>query len=192
MPKNRMQGDLTVMVKEPTEQKYHTSLFMVTINPNKRFDNPYSPEAEHMKAKLRGLGNYLLKKKSIRSSLYFEDRIDKKTGVLTKLDRAAHIERILEISENREGRTEWGGRDKKLHIHIEFAIKHRTYLKLDRKYYTEMGEVFLGIPAKSIHVHISGATKNEGYKKYVVKGDKEDAKHFMDGAANSFHFDSTD
>jgi hypothetical protein len=187
-----MQRDLTVMVKEPTEQKYHTSLFMVTINPNKRFDNINSAEAKQMMAKLDSLGNYLLKKKSIRSSLYFEDRIDKKTGVLTKLDRAAHIDRILEISEDRTGRPEWGSRDKKLHIHIEFAIKHRTYLKLNREYYTKVSEAFLGIPAKSIHVHISGATKNEGYKKYVVKGDKEDAKHFMDGAANSFHFDSTD
>lgn len=185
MPKQRMHSDLTVMVKEPTEEKYSTSLFMVTINPNKRFTDVSSPEAKQMIAKLNVLGNYLLKKKSIRSSLIFFDRKDKKTGITTKLEREAHLAKIVEISDDREGRPEWGGRDKKLHIHIEFAIKHRTFLQLNRDYYSKMAEAFLGVPAKSIHVHVSGATKNEGYKKYVIKGD-ENAKHFMDQAANSF------
>lgn len=170
MPKQRMGNGMGIMGKAADEQRYHTSAFMVTINPNVRFPDPNTPEANAMKQKLIILGNFLLTRKSLLSSFNYLNKTDKKTGVTTKMERAAHESKIIEISEDRDGGYEWGERDKKLHMHIQFIVKHRTYIQLDRKYYKTIAEEVLHIPAKSIHVHFNGSPVNEGYAKYVNKG----------------------
>lgn len=170
MPKHRMSNGMGIMGKAADEQRYHTSAFMVTINPNVRFPDPNTPEAEAMKVKLTALGDFLLSRKSLLSSFDYLNKVDKKTNVITLLERPAHEAKIIEISPDRNGGYEWGERDKKLHMHIQFIVKHRTYIQLRQKYYKEISEVFLGIPAKSIHVHFNGSPVNEGYAKYVNKG----------------------
>lgn len=187
-----MTDGIAVMKKEPEEAKSSTSMFMITINPNRRFKDITTPEAKELFVRLRLLGNMLLKKKSIKSSIMFFDKPDKKTGITTKIDREMHMSKIIEISPDRTGQTEWGSRDFKPHLHIEFSIKHRTFLQLNRDYYVRIAAAICKVPEKSIHVHISGATKQAGYKKYLAVGGAEDAKHFMDDSAQSFSFTSTE
>lgn len=170
MPKQRMGNGMGIMGKASDEQRYHTSAFMVTINPNVRFPDPNNAEAEAMKAKLINLGDFLLTKKSLLSSFVYLNKTDKKTSITTLLSRDAHESKIIEISPDRDGGYEWGERDKKLHMHIQFIVKHRTYIQLNREYYKSISEALLGVPAKSIHVHFNGSPVNEGYAKYVNKG----------------------
>jgi len=167
-------------------------MFMVTINPGVRFRNGIdSPEFANLYHKLKSLGNLLLTKKSIRSSLIFKDTKDKKTGMMVVLDRDAHLSKILDISEDRSASIEIGDRDKKLHLHLEFQIRHRTWLQLNIQYYTKIAGAVLGMDPKKVYCHVSAATRRDGYKQYVRKGVNELAPHFFDAAANTFAFYST-
>jgi len=192
MPKDRTKSGIKVSTVEPSESRYSVSMFMVTINPGVRFRNGIdSPEFANLYHKLRSLGNLLLTKKSIRSSLIFKDRKDKKTGMMVALDRDGHLNKIMDISEDRSASIEIGDRDKKLHLHLQFEIRHRTFLQLNIPYYTRIAGAVLGMDPKKIYCHVSAATRSEGYKRYVEKGVNELAPHFFDGAANTFAFYST-
>lgn len=180
------------MKAEPPESRYSVSMFMVTINPGVRFPNGIdSPEFAALYHKLRALGNMLLTKKSIRSSLVFKDRKDKKTGLITALDRDAHLSKVISISEDRSASLEIGDRDKKLHLHLQFEIKHKTFLQLNIPYYTRIAGMVLGMDPKKVYCHVSAATRSEGYKGYVEQDVNELAPHFFDAAANTFSFYST-
>lgn len=180
------------MTAEPAESRYSVSMFMITINPGVRFPNGIdSPEFANLYHKLRALGNMLLTKKSIRSSLTFRDRKDRKTGIIAAMDRDAHLAKIIEISPDRSAGIEIGERDKKLHLHLQFEIKHRTFLQLNIPYYTRIAGMVLGMDPKKVYCHVSAATRSEGYKRYVEKGVNELAPHFFDAAANTYAFYST-
>jgi hypothetical protein len=180
------------MTAEPKESRYSVSMFMITINPGVRFRNGIdSPEFANLYHKLRALGNLLLTKKSIRSSLVFRDRKDKATGLTVALDRDTHLSKIMEISPDRSAGIEIGDRDKKLHLHIQFEIRHRTFLQLNIPYYNRIAGAVLGMDPKKVYVHVSAATRSEGYKRYVEKGVNELAPHFFDAAANTFSVYST-
>jgi len=192
MPKDRTKSGIKVSTVEPAESRYSVSMFMITINPGIRFRNGIdSPEFANLYHKLKSLGNLLLTKKSIRSSLVFRDRKDKKTGMMVALDRDSHLNKIMDISEDRSASIEIGDRDKKLHLHLQFEIRHRTFLQLNIPYYTRIAGAVLGMDPKKIYCHVSAATRSEGYKRYVEKGVNELAPHFFDAAANTFAFYST-
>jgi len=188
MPKNRTNINvLAPIAAEPKDSKKSISMFMVTINPNKRFESLETPDAKMMIVRLQNLSNFLLKKKNILAGLIFKDRPPKDGEVAPPpSSREHHISRVLNISEDRTGAVEWGARDKKLHMHIEFIIEHRTFLHLSRDYYLDIAETFTGLPKSGIHLNFRGATQAEGYKKYVTKHANEGAKHFFDKSAGQF------
>lgn len=162
------------------EGKTNVSSFLITINPNKRFPQGIdNDEAKILKAKLAALSDYLLKKKTIRSCLIFPDKPPKEGQVAIKLSREEHISKIVAISDDRSGAVEIGSKDKKLHMHCEFDITHRTFLQLDRNVILQYAATILGLPAKGIHLHISATSKNYmNYKDYVLKGTKEGPPKF--------------
>jgi hypothetical protein len=187
MPKDRTKILITAPVgAESKEARKSTSMFLITINPNIRYDNLESPEAKAMILRLKGLANFLLKKKNIRAGLKFKDRPAKEGQLQIQLSREQHLERLLDISADRSGAVEWGSKHHRLHIHIEFVIEHRTFIHLNKDFYEKVASAFIGKPAKKIHVNFRGATRAEGYKKYVQKNAKEDDPHFFDKSVNTF------
>lgn len=187
MPKDRTK----ILVSNPTvseskEARKSTSMFLITINPNERFDNLQSPEAKAMILRLKGLSNFLLKKKNIKAGLKFKDRPAKDGHLQIQLSREQHLDRIISISHDRSGAIEWGSTLHRLHIHLEFIIEHKTFIHLNKEYYERVASIFLNKPAKKIHVNFRGATRAEGYKKYVQKNNLEDTPHFFDTSATSF------
>jgi hypothetical protein len=164
---------------------------MITINPNERFDNLESKEAKAMILRLQSLSDFLLKKKNIIAGLIYKDSSPKKRHLTLPLEREQFLNRIISISEDREGAVEWGTTHHKLHIHLEFIIEHRTFVSLNKPYYEKMASVILNKPEKKIHINFRGATRAEGYKKYVQKNAKEDAAHFFDKSATEFYKDET-
>lgn len=187
MPKDRTKILVSnPVVSESKEARKSTSMFLVTINPNERFDNLQTPEAKAMILRLKGLSNFLLKKKNIKAGLKFKDRPAKDGQLQVQLSREQHLERVLNISHDRSGAIEWGSTLHRLHIHLEFIIEHRTFIHLNKDYYERVASIFLNKPAKKIHVNFRGATRAEGYKKYVQKNDLEDSPHFFDTSATSF------
>lgn len=171
-------GEVAPVVKEG---KTNVSSFLITINPNKMFKQGIdNPEAREMKAKLTALSDFLLKKKTIRSCLIFPDKPPKEGQVVLKLTRDEHIAKIVSISDDRSGAVEIGAKDKKLHMHCEFDITHRTFLQLDRNVILQFAATILNLPAKGIHLHISATSKNYmNYKDYVLKGTKEQKNQYV-------------
>jgi len=192
MPKDRTKILVTAPIgAEPKEARKSTSMFLVTINPNIRYNSLETPEAKAMMLKLKGLANFLLKKKNIIASLKFKDRPAKDGQMQVKLSREQHVERIVSISDDRSAAVEWGSQLKRLHIHLEFIIEHRTFIHLNKDFYERAASIFLKKEPKKIHVNFRGATRAEGYKKYVRKNEDEQAKHFFDASASEFYKDIT-
>ena len=189
-PKRRTNVYLETPVEAAKEEgKKATSGFMITINPNMMFWNGTgTAEAKQMTAKLTALGDFLLKKKSILAGLTFKDPKPKEGEAQLHLSREEHLSRIISINdEDRDAAVEIGKIQKKIHLHVAFIIEHRTFLHLNREYYLDMAEIFLGIPRSKIHLHFNGSTLNrDGYKKYVRKGE-ENKVHFLDNAVSHFH-----
>lgn len=188
MPKRRTNVFLEAPVEAvQPEGKKSVSLFMVTINPNKMFFNGAgTAEAKEMTNRLVALGDFLLKKKSILAGLLFKDPKVKEGEPVIHLSREEHLSRIVEISDDRESAVEIGKIQKKIHMHLEFEITHRTFVHLSREYYLEMAEIFLQIPKSKIHLHFSGSSKSLGYKIYVRKGE-ENKVRMLDNAVSHFH-----
>lgn len=169
------------------EAKTHTSMFMITINPNERFDDINSPTAKVMMFKLSKLSDFLLKKKNILASLKFIDRPEKPGGLVVKLPAEIHMSRVLKIGDERSGAVEWGKRDKKLHIHIQFEVTHRTFIQLNKEFYLDMSAIFLGVVKSHIHCNLRGATRMKGWSDYVHKNDHELKEKFFDSSAAHFY-----
>lgn len=173
-------------------EKAHISSFMITINQPLRFTEKNgglrTAVARQTYDRLQALGDFMLMKKSIIKSMIFKNRTDRKTKQLIELGLDDHIGRIIEISPDREASIELGDRDKRLHLHVQFDVKHRTHIQLNIEYYKKLAAVMLQIPEKAVYVHISGATRWEGYKDYVRKGVNEATADFFDSTANVFSF----
>jgi hypothetical protein len=187
MPRNRTNILVTKPTgAEPKESKKSTSMFMVTLNPNIRYDSLETPRAKEMIQRLEALSNFLLKKKNILASLTFKSRPPKAGELPIVLSREQHLSKIVSISEDRTGAVEWGDKMKRLHVHIEFIIEHRTFIHLNKEFYLEMASVFTGIDKSKIHCNLRGATRAEGYKKYTQKNATDSTPHFFDQSASLF------
>jgi hypothetical protein len=188
MPRNRTNILVrTPTAAEPKEAKKSTSMFLITINPNKVFHNLDTPEAKKMIAQLTALGDFILKKRNIKAALTFKDRPAKLGETPIKLDREQHLSKIVSISQDRSAAVEIGSQFKKLHLHIEFIIEHRTFIHLNKPFILDLASIFTGIPKEKIHVNLRGATRAEGYKGYVQKNAAENAPHFLDKSAQTFY-----
>lgn len=193
MPKDRTKILISTPIEsESKEARKSTSMFLVTINPNIRYNDLKTPEAKAMILRLKGLANFLLKKKNIIASLKFPERKAKEgQPPPIKLSREQHLSKIISISDDRSGAVEWGTKLHRLHIHLEFIIEHRTFIHLNKEFYERVASTFLKKDAKKIHVNFRAATRAQGYKQYVRKNDTEQTKHFFDESVNEFYKDVT-
>ena len=186
-----------VLLKAPVsavaaERKFHESAFLITINANERANNIESPESKLMIARLKALGDYLLKKKNILAGLKFLDKKPKNGELQVTHDREWHLNQIISISKDRSASIEIGSKFSYIHLHLHFEIKHRTYIQLRREFYGGIASRFLGKPEKNIHLHFNGKSVAHGYGDYVNKNASEDVPLKTDKFVSEFYSDRDD
>lgn len=139
----------------------HYSSFLITINPNKVFMNSNSQGFEDMASKLDELGEFILEESNLKKLLYFESRdgIDR--------TRSEHLALIDEIEEDRSGAIELGTKQHKLHLHVTFNIRHRTYLQINKEALVAVSAAILELPEGTFHVNIRASGRS--FQQYANK-----------------------
>lgn len=143
------------------------SSFLLTINPNKKFDSPTVPEAKELILDLRDLSDFiLLHENVIKSLLFFENEEGQPEKTLEE-----HLASIVSIDDDSSGVVEYGQVQRKLHAHLYFTINHKTRIQLDRGKVLALASEFLGVDPSSLNVSFIGGKKN-AFLEYVKKYNK--------------------
>lgn len=174
MPKKRTRNTTGASVARPeTKKGTKYSTYLLTVNPLRTFiSRSKSPGWDEMNQRLEALGDFLLKKSTIKLLLDFGKEGNRElNGVI--LEREEHINLIDDFDPERVASVEYGEHNKTLHLHVSFALQHRTFLRINPQRLDLICSRFLGMPKKPdgrYPFHTDIKVSGRDIKAYVRKG----------------------